>query len=94
MVNIPRSLFDRPSAAILKMRREVKLQKVKGLMVGASALNKPVSPFVGLKQPPVLPNKPAPDVYPDKPEWLVREDFGILQVVYSIYDVKNFKEFT
>ncbi|GFS95920.1 helicase domino [Nephila pilipes] len=87
MVNIPRSLFDRPSAAILKMRREVKLQKVKGLMVGASNMPKPITAFPGLKQPPLVVNKPTVDIYFDKPEWLVQEDWAILQVIQDLQSI-------
>ncbi|GBM77545.1 E1A-binding protein p400 [Araneus ventricosus] len=89
MVNIPRSLFDRPSAAILKMRREVKLQKVKGLMVGASSLPKPsIASFPGLKQPPLaVINKPTVDAHQDKPDWLVQEDWAILQVVQELQGI-------
>ncbi|GFS95916.1 helicase domino [Nephila pilipes] len=87
MVNIPRSLFDRPSAAILKMRREVKLQKVKGLMVGASNMPKPITSFPGLKQSPLVVNKPAVDTHLDKQEWLVQEDWAILQVIQELQGI-------
>ncbi|GFY51188.1 helicase domino [Trichonephila inaurata madagascariensis] len=85
MVNIPRSLFDRPSAAILKMRREVKLQKVKGLMVGAGP--KPIASFPGLKQPSLVVNKPGVDIHIDKQEWLVQEDWAILQVIQEFQTI-------
>ncbi|XP_054722596.1 helicase domino-like [Uloborus diversus] len=84
IISIPRSLFDRPTAAILKMRREVKLQKVKGLMVGAANITKPVPTFHGLKQPSIVVNKPAVDIHQEKLEWLVREDMMILQVLQDI----------
>ncbi|GFT29331.1 hypothetical protein TNCV_756971 [Trichonephila clavipes] len=87
MMNIPRSLFDRPSAAILKMRREVKLQKVKGMMVGASNMPKPITSFPGLKQPSLIVNKPAIDIYLDKPEWLVQEDWAILRVIRELQGI-------
>ncbi|GFQ93484.1 helicase domino [Trichonephila clavata] len=87
MVNIPRSLFDRPSAAILKMRREVKLQKVKGLMVGAGNMPKPIASFPGLKQPALVVNKPAVDIHIDKQEWLVQEDWAILQVIQELQSI-------
>lgn len=67
------------------MRREVKLQKVKGLMIGASPLTKPVSTFVGLKQPPIVVNKNPPEIYHDKSEWLISEDYAILQVIYQCF---------
>ncbi|KAF8768478.1 Helicase domino like protein [Argiope bruennichi] len=89
MVNIPRSLFDRPSAAILKMRREVKMQKVKGLMVGTSSLPKPsIASFPGLKQPPLtVLNKPTMDAHQDRPDWLVQEDWAILQVIQELQGI-------
>ncbi|XP_042903379.1 helicase domino isoform X2 [Parasteatoda tepidariorum] len=87
MVNIPRSLFDRPSAAILKLRREVKLQKVKGLMVGTSGIPKPLASFPGLKPPPIVVNKPTLEVHIDKPDWLVQEDWAILQVIQDIQSI-------
>lgn len=34
VMNIPRSLFDKPSPAILKLRRELKIQKLKGALNG------------------------------------------------------------
>lgn len=92
MVNIPRSLFDRPSAAILKMRREVKLQKVKGLMVGPKPPHPPgPASFPPVKQPSLLiatGGKPPADqhhVLLDKPEWHVQEDWAILQVGVDVF---------
>lgn len=50
---VPRSLFDRPTAAILKARRDAKLQRLK---------------------------PPAAEPSADKPEWLIQEDWALLQV--------------
>ena len=38
-VNIPRSLFDKPSPFILKLRKEVKVQKIRGLINGGPDIN-------------------------------------------------------
>ncbi|XP_060081235.1 helicase domino-like isoform X1 [Ylistrum balloti] len=69
---VPRSLFDRPTAALLRMRREAKLKQ--------GGLLKPFRPV-----PPVL-NKPA-DQSSDHPEWLIHEDWALLQAVQSLFDV-------
>ncbi|KAH9383842.1 hypothetical protein HPB48_025612 [Haemaphysalis longicornis] len=98
-VHIPKSLFDRPTAAILKMRREAKLQKVKNLMVcGAAAAGVPLPPkgLAGLAptvRPPMaqqggfLAARPLLDLSPDTPEWLIHEDWAILQVIQQMQDI-------
>ena len=63
---VPRSLFDRPSAQLLKMRREHKLK---------SSLLKPFRPV-----PPVV-KQPSLDQSNDHPEWLIHEDWALLQVL-------------
>ena len=68
---VPRSLFDRPTSALLKLRREAKLKQ--GLL-------KPFRPV------PQMVNKP-PDPTPDHPEWLIHEDWALLQSVQTIFDV-------
>ncbi|XP_048751446.2 helicase domino-like isoform X4 [Ostrea edulis] len=68
---VPRSLFDRPSAQLLKIRREHK-QK--------SGLLKPFRPV----PPPIV--KPNVDTA-DHPEWLIHEDWALLQAVQSLFDV-------
>ncbi|KAG8188167.1 hypothetical protein JTE90_019446 [Oedothorax gibbosus] len=89
MVNIPRSLFDRPSAAILKMRREVKLQKVKGLMVGPPKIPGPSAFPGGIKQPSLLlaGKSPAETHHVDKTEWLIPEDKAILSVIQDMQNI-------
>ena len=66
-VRTPRSLFDRPSAALLKLRREAKLAKLKQGIFRTPA---------GLK----LPSLPSADIGADQPEWLIHEDWALLQV--------------
>lgn len=68
---VPRSLFDRPTAQLLKIRREHK-QK--------SGLLKPFRPV----PPPIV--KPNADSS-DHPEWLIHEDWALLQAVQSLFDV-------
>ncbi|KAH6932897.1 hypothetical protein HPB50_010505 [Hyalomma asiaticum] len=87
-VHIPKSLFDRPTAAILKMRREAKLQKVKNLMVcGAGQL--PPKALTSLPSRPLaqqggfMAARPLLDLSPDTPEWLIHEDWAILQTVVN-----------
>lgn len=63
---VPRSLFDRPTAQLLKIRREHK-QK--------SGLLKPFRPV----PPPIV--KPNADSS-DHPEWLIHEDWALLQVIH------------
>lgn len=67
---VPRSLFDRPTSALLKLRREAKLKQ--GLL-------KPFRPV------PQMLNKP-PDPTPDHPEWLIHEDWALLQVKFCMND--------
>ncbi|KAH8040989.1 hypothetical protein HPB51_013392 [Rhipicephalus microplus] len=88
----PKSLFDRPTAAILKMRREAKLQKVKNLMVcGAGQL--PPKGLTSLPSRPLaqqggfMAARPILDLSPDTPEWLIHEDWAILQVIQQLQDI-------
>ncbi|XP_064613460.1 helicase SRCAP-like isoform X3 [Liolophura sinensis] len=69
---VPRSLFERPTATIVKLRKEAKLQKLKqGL----------IRPF---RQLPASSNKPVMDITPDHPEWLIHEDWALLQAVQTL----------
>ena len=79
---VPRSLFDRPTAALIKMRRDLKLQKLKQGLVKQSF--KPV---------PVV-NKPLMDTNQDNPEWLIHEDWALLQVRYALVglEIKGCRE--
>lgn len=65
---VPRSLFDRPNAALLKIRREAKLQKLKQ---GLIKPYRPVQPML---------NKPTGEPPVDHPDWLIHEDWALLQV--------------
>lgn len=64
---MPRSLFDRPMAALRKDAKLVKL-KQQGL----------VKPMKTHHQP--LMSRPFMDQGNDQPEWLIHEDWALLQV--------------
>jgi E1A-binding protein p400 len=69
-MRIPRSLFDRPSSAILKQRREAKMRKF------VDQFSQPI----GLPlRPPSMPPK-LPEQSEGHPEWLIHEDWALLSV--------------
>lgn len=66
----PRSLFDRATPGMLKIRREGKEQKKNILLKQQTQFAKPLPTFA----------KPAAESGPDNPEWLISEDWALLQV--------------
>lgn len=67
----PKSLFDRPSSIVVKLRHDMRLQKYRGLSRSA------IPNVPGLK--PYFP--PKVNVDPEfVPEWLIHEDYALLQV--------------
>jgi len=68
----PRSLFDRPSPALAKMRRDMKLQRCRGIVRSPSTLP-------GLKPPVIAKPMPEPE---NVPEWVIHEDWALLQVIH------------
>lgn len=70
----PRSLFDRPSAAIAKMRRELKSQRYRGVF-------KPNIQVPGLKQ---QLNQKAVTEPESTPEWGVYEEVAILHCLQNL----------
>lgn len=69
----PRSLFDRPSPALAKMRKDLKLQRNSGLLRAM--------PMANIKQQ--IPIKPL--VEPEgMAEWLIFEDRAILNVIQNL----------
>ncbi|KAJ8043052.1 hypothetical protein HOLleu_09980 [Holothuria leucospilota] len=72
----PQSLFNRPSTALLRMRRELAKQQQIRSMAGKPT----VKPFV---QRPT-----SVDVHvQDKPEWLINEDWALLQAVQTLQEL-------
>ncbi|XP_039480990.1 helicase domino isoform X1 [Drosophila santomea] len=70
----PRSLFDRPTPQLARLRRELKSQRFRGSF-------KPNMPIPGLK--PQLPTKPLTE--PEAmAEWCVFEDMAILHVLVNL----------
>ncbi|XP_033101073.1 helicase domino-like [Anneissia japonica] len=70
----PRSLFDRPSSAWHKMRRDAKQQKMRDMV-------KPMKPLPTV-------HKPEADTQQDKPEWLINEDWALLQAIQTLLDLQ------
>lgn len=80
-VYAPRSLFDRPSPALAKLRRDLKLQKFRGIV------RPPVPvPNLNLKAATLLPVRPAEE-NDTTPEWLVHEDWILLQAVQNLLEL-------
>ena len=75
LLHAPRSLFDRPTPALIKLRQELKLHRNRTIM-------RPAIP--GITNKPSVPVKPLPE--PEHvPEWLVQEDWMVLQVFSNIF---------
>uniref|UniRef100_A0A182TR47 Myb-like domain-containing protein n=1 Tax=Anopheles melas TaxID=34690 RepID=A0A182TR47_9DIPT len=72
----PRSLFDRPTPQMAKLRKEYKLQRYKGII-------KPFPPMLAMK-PTTLPMKPPVEPEGGIPEWTVYEDMAILNVIQNL----------
>ena len=76
----PRSLFDRPSPALAKLRRDLKLQKFRGIV-------RPPIPLPNLTlKTPALPIRPIEE-NENTPEWLVHEDWILLQAVQNLLEL-------
>uniref|UniRef100_A0A1B6LJA9 Myb-like domain-containing protein n=1 Tax=Graphocephala atropunctata TaxID=36148 RepID=A0A1B6LJA9_9HEMI len=85
LMHAPRSLFDRPSPALVKMRHDLRLHKYRGGTGTRPTLSVPSSPLA-LSAKPLQPVKPTPE--PDHvPEWLIHEDWAILQAVQFVQEL-------
>ncbi|XP_026980981.1 E1A-binding protein p400 isoform X2 [Sagmatias obliquidens] len=73
----PRSLFDRATPGMLKIRREGKEQKKNILLKQQTQFAKPLPTFA----------KPAAESGPDNPEWLISEDWALLQAVKQLLEL-------
>lgn len=69
--HLPRSMFDRSSGALLKMRNDIRIQRYRGV-------NRPMTLTLASLKPP-LPARPVPEP-PHVPDWLIHEDYALLQV--------------
>jgi len=69
--HLPRSMFDRSSSALLKMRNDIRIQRYRGI-------NRPMTMTLASLKPP-LPARPVPEP-PHVPDWLIHEDYALLQV--------------
>ncbi|XP_077776428.1 E1A-binding protein p400 isoform X24 [Podarcis muralis] len=73
----PRSLFDRATLGMLKMKREGKEQKKNILLKQQTQFAKPLPTLV----------KPAAEAGQDNPEWLISEDWALLQAVKQLLEL-------
>uniref|UniRef100_A0A8C4MDV1 E1A binding protein p400 n=1 Tax=Equus asinus asinus TaxID=83772 RepID=A0A8C4MDV1_EQUAS len=73
----PRSLFDRATPGMLKIRREGKEQKKNILLKQQTQFAKPLPSFA----------KPTAESGPDNPEWLISEDWALLQAVKQLLEL-------
>ncbi|XP_021113366.1 E1A-binding protein p400 isoform X4 [Heterocephalus glaber] len=73
----PRSLFDRATPGMLKIRREGKEQKKNLLLKQQAPFAKPLPTYV----------KSSGDPPQDSPEWLIGEDWALLQAVKQLLEL-------
>ncbi|XP_054168303.1 helicase domino-like isoform X2 [Oppia nitens] len=98
--NIPRSLFDRPSTSIIKLRRELILQKLKGILVCGpenAAIHRTLNALNASCLLPQTANTPAGTqkaaqlyggpLQDSIPKWAIHEDWTILQVIQHFQDL-------
>lgn len=69
---VPKSLFDRPMSLL---RRDAKLKLKQGFGI------KPLKPT------PMLSTRPMMDTGPEHPEWLIHEDWALLQAVQNLLEL-------
>jgi hypothetical protein len=67
-----RPLFDKPNAALIKLRRDVKMQKLKGWMAFKLDVIRSTLPI-------------PPEIVFGKDDWLPNDDYTILHVCFSLY---------
>ncbi|KAM4808121.1 E1A-binding protein p400-like [Rhinophrynus dorsalis] len=73
----PRSLFDRATPNIIKVRKEGKEQKKNILLKQQTQFAKPLPTLI----------KPVMETGPDNPEWLISEDWALLQAVKQLLEL-------
>ncbi|KAF4529302.1 hypothetical protein B566_EDAN011396, partial [Ephemera danica] len=92
-LHTPRSLFDRPTPALIKMRRDLRLQKYRGgglaSNFGRSTSFLSYSSGLPLSSRPQGVARPAVTVPPQEsvPEWFIHEDWALLQAVQTLQEL-------
>ncbi|XP_050535331.1 helicase domino isoform X2 [Daktulosphaira vitifoliae] len=76
--HLPRSMFDRASGALLKMRNDIRLQRYRGI-------NRPMNMTLASLKPP-LPARPVQEPA-HVPDWLIHEDYALLQAVQRVQEM-------
>ncbi|BFZ18188.1 hypothetical protein BsWGS_21227 [Bradybaena similaris] len=81
---VPRSLFDKPKEVVMKQRRDAKMQRLRqNLQVPTKMIAGRTHVSQQQQQPPApVVAKPEPD--PNYPEWLVHEEWTLLEAVQNI----------
>uniref|UniRef100_A0A2C9JZS6 Helicase domino n=1 Tax=Biomphalaria glabrata TaxID=6526 RepID=A0A2C9JZS6_BIOGL len=84
---VPRSLFDKPKEVVMKQRRDAKMQRLRqNLQVPAKIIagRAPLGQPQQQQQPPPTPVVAKPEPDPNYPEWLVHEEWALLEAVQHI----------
>lgn len=84
-----RSLFDRPTPTLMKIRREIKAQKMRGV-TGAPRFSSLASLPAGMlpQQRTALALKQGAVPQPDNlPPWLIFEDWSLLQAIQNMQEI-------
>lgn len=96
-VTVPRSLFDRPSTTIIKLRRELILQKLKCAAIHSqdnAAIHRTLHALGGNAILPPINIIPSPahkvfagPLQDSIPNWAIHEDWAIIQVLQNFQDL-------
>lgn len=78
----PKSLFDRPTPAMAKLRRDFRLQRYSCRPTSSTPKTTlgPGSITFPIVAPSTTQKTPAPPAPADSPDWLIAEDYSLLQV--------------
>ncbi|RWS30237.1 Helicase domino-like protein, partial [Leptotrombidium deliense] len=100
LISIPRSLFDRPSATLQKLRKEIKALKMRGVISGGpdfQQLQKLIGSSGNLPQPITLSQQAAASKTPhlilqgvqhsEHSPWAIFEDWTILHVIQFLQEL-------
>lgn len=90
---VPRSLFDKPKEVVMKQRRDAKMQRLRHnfqvptkMIAGRAPIGQQTSQPTTPQPAPIV-AKPEPD--PNYPEWLVHEEWALLEAVQNIQKLNS-----
>ncbi|XP_035827815.1 helicase domino isoform X2 [Aplysia californica] len=83
---VPRSLFDKPKDVVMKQRRDAKMQRLRQNLQQVPAKMIAGRATLGQQQQQATPQQivPKPEPDPNYPEWLVHEEWALLEAVQHI----------